>query len=172
MHVNLLKRSHWWLDSTKMEAASFIIFDTAHLKFQIGDPDAYFVHHMSMFEHLLHKKKGFDVAKTKTLTMSELAFIGECNDLKPQNTREFIGIIPFYGGLPPNVTGDLRVKSLGQGNSLVDAGTKALQVSITMLYYIYTIVYYAILCYAMLCYTILHIYFTAYILYYIYSICE
>jgi hypothetical protein len=38
-----------------------------------------------------------------------------------------IAFIPFYGGLPPGVTKDLTVKSIGQGNSLVDGSTKALQ---------------------------------------------
>eukprot|EP01035_Chromulina_nebulosa_P017069 gene17069-22581_t len=84
-----------------MEAASFLIFDKAHLKFQLSDPDAYFVHHMSMYEHLVHKK-------------------------------EYIAIIPFYGGLPPNVTSDMSVKSIGQGNSLVNAETKALQCMATI----------------------------------------
>jgi len=112
-----------------MEAASFQIFDAATLKFQIGDPDAYFVHHMSMFEHLIHRKFGFQEAQNKTLIMSKAAVKGECGkNLTISNTTEYLSIIPFYGGLPPNVTADFSaVKSLGQGNSLVDASTKALQ---------------------------------------------
>ena len=112
-----------------MEAASFSIFDAAALKFQLSEPDVYYVHHMSMFEHLIHKKYGFQIAQNKTLIMSTAAFQGECvARLAISNTTSYIALIPFYGGLPPNVTADYsKVKSLGQGNSLVDASTKALQ---------------------------------------------
>lgn len=128
-HINLYRKANWWLDSIKMEAASFSIFDAAPLKFQVSDPDAYFVHHMSMFEHLIHKSSGFESAKLKTNIMSMEAYKGECvYNLSISSTTEYIAFIPFYGGLPPNVTEDFsKVQSLGQGNSLVDASTKALQ---------------------------------------------
>lgn len=83
------------------------------------DPDAYFVHHMSMFEHLNHKKYGFAEAKNKTLVMSRAAFAGECDNLVISKTKEYVALVPFFGGLPPGVTKDLAVKSIGQGNSLV-----------------------------------------------------
>lgn len=129
-------------------------FDTAKLKFQLSDPDAYYVHHMSMYEHYLHQKQGFDVAQNKTLIMSKAAFAGECANLTVSKLKSAISFIPFYGGLPPNVTKDLAVKSIGQGNSLVskfssiyqyknmlphqtnylqvDASTKALQTMATV----------------------------------------
>lgn len=94
-------------------------FDKAKLKFQLSDPDAYFVHHMSMYEHLLHKKHGFGVAQNKTLIMSKMALKTECSGISIKNTTQYLALIPFYGGLPPNVTKDLSVKSIGQGNSLV-----------------------------------------------------
>lgn len=94
-------------------------FDTAKLKFQLSDPDAYYVHHMSMYEHYLHQKQGFGVAQNKTLILSKAAFAGECTNLNVSKLRSAISFIPFYGGLPPNVTKDLAVKSIGQGNSLV-----------------------------------------------------
>jgi hypothetical protein len=75
-HVNLYRRVIWYLDSTKMEAASFSIFDTSRLKFQVADPDAYYVHHMSMYEHLLHRKEGYNVAQNKTLILSQTAMKG------------------------------------------------------------------------------------------------
>jgi hypothetical protein len=125
-----------------------IRYDKAKLKFQISDPDAYYVHHMSMFEHVLHKAYGFEVAKNKTLIMSRAAFHGECDNLIAFPEEKFVALIPFYGGLPPNVTKDLSVKSIGQGNSLVscckhyfsvstfclqvDASTKALQTMATL----------------------------------------
>jgi hypothetical protein len=103
-----------------MEAASFQIFDRARYKFQISDPDAYYVHHMSMFEHLIHKREGFMVARNKTDLMSRAAMNGECEGLKVNPTREYLALVPFFGGLPPNVAPDFSaVKSIGQGNSLV-----------------------------------------------------
>jgi hypothetical protein len=74
---------------------------------------------MSMYEHFLHKKVGFATALNKTITMSQTAFKGECEDMRSSDRKEYIALIPFYGGLPPNVTKDLSVKSIGQGNSLV-----------------------------------------------------
>jgi hypothetical protein len=76
---------------------------------------------MSMFEHLNHKTYGFEIAKNKTLTMSRAAFKGECENLVISKTKEYIALIPFYGGLPPGVTKDLKVGSIGQGNSLVSS---------------------------------------------------
>lgn len=104
-----------------MEAASFNIFDKARFKFQLVDPDAYYVHHMSMYEHLIHKKLGFDEAQRQTLIMSNAAIRGECTNLTISPSKKHFAFIPFYGGLPPNVTKDLQVKAIGQGNSLVRA---------------------------------------------------
>merc|ERR1711871_39130 len=136
------KRVGWYLESTKMESASFNIFDRSHLKFQISDPDAYFVHHMSMFEHLLHKQYGFDVASNKSRTMSTAAFEGECKNESSyrhmqrgmgKDRSEYLALVPFYGGLPPAVTSDFsKVNSIGQGNSLVDASIKVLQCMATV----------------------------------------
>lgn len=107
-------------------------YDKAKFKFQVSDPDCYYVHHMSMFEHVLHKAYGFEIAKNRTLTMSRAAYEGECGNLQASKENNYLTLIPFYGGLPPNVTKDLAVKSIGQGNSLVDAGTKALQTMATL----------------------------------------
>lgn len=133
-HINLYRRVGWFLESTKMEAASFNIFDRSQQKYQLSEPDAYYVHHMSMFEHLLHKKYGFETAKNKTQTMSDLAFRGECGDnLNMTSSREYLSLIPFYGGLPPEVTADFsQVKSIGQGNSLVTPQIKVLQCMATL----------------------------------------
>lgn len=136
-HINLYKRVGWYLESTKMESASFNIFDRSQFKFQLSDPEAYYVHHMSMYEHLLHKKFGFDIASNKSREMSMSAFHGECvNKTSFQHMKrglgkdraEYLALVPFYGGLPPAVTSDFsKVNSIGQGNSLVDASIKVLQ---------------------------------------------
>ena len=132
-HINLYRRVGWFLESTKMEAASFNIFDRSQQKYQLSEPDAYYVHHMSMFEHLLHKKYGFETAKNRTQIMSDLAFKGECEHLNMTSSREYLSLIPFYGGLPPEVTADYsQVKSIGQGNSLVTPQIKVLQCMATL----------------------------------------
>jgi hypothetical protein len=123
----------WRLDSLKMESASFIAFDTARQKYQLENHDAYYVHHMSHYEHLLHRHKNFHVALNRTHVLSEAAFQGECRPLQPPKFRRgYLALIPFYSGLPPNVTRDLKVRSLGQGNSLVGPETKALQAMATV----------------------------------------
>lgn len=132
-HINLYRRVGWFLESTKMETASFNIFDKSQLKFQLSDPDAYYVHHMSMFEHLLHKKHGFEVAKNRTSVLSSAALKGECSNLTISATQEYLALIPFYGGLPPDVTADYsKVQSIGQGNSLVDPSIKVKQCMATL----------------------------------------
>lgn len=85
----------------------------------MSDPDAYFVHHMSMYEHLNHKKHGFSVAQNKTIALSQAAFAGECDGLQMTKSKEYMALIPFYGGRPPGTTSELKVKSIGEGNSLV-----------------------------------------------------
>ena len=136
-----------------MEQASFNIFDQANLVFQLEDINAYYVHHMSMYEHLVHNSANLTYAKQQSDILSKAAFYGECgalSDINPTtnnnnsnnnnnnntnnnsnnnnnnnnnnngyNKQSSISLIPFYGGLPPNVTADHKVKSLGQGNSLV-----------------------------------------------------
>jgi hypothetical protein len=138
--VNLYRQIDLWLHSTKMEAASFVVFDKvlrnyclfevcnylitqAKLKFQLSDPDAFYVHHMSMYEHLLHKSTNFSYAKAMSEILAEAAFLGECKNLSllAPVGPEYVAFVPFYGGLPPNVTKELKVHSLGQGNSLVRA---------------------------------------------------
>eukprot|EP01031_Cornospumella_fuschlensis_P030984 gene30984-37447_t len=131
-HVNLYRRVKYWIDITKMEAATFSLYDRAKLKFQLSDPHAYFVHHMSMYEHLNHKAYGFEVAHNKSIILAQSAVRGECGGLKVASGSRYLALIPFYGGLPPNVTKDLSVKSIGQGNSLVDASTKAMQTMATL----------------------------------------
>lgn len=87
---------------------------------------------MSMYEHLNHKKFGFEVANNKTIKLSLAAFNGECSTLQVSKSKEYMALIPFYGGLPPGVTADFKVSSIGQGNSLLDASTKALMAMATI----------------------------------------
>lgn len=74
---------------------------------------------MSMYEHLNHKAYGFQAAQNKSIILATHAVQGECSSLQAQPSGQYLALIPFYGGLPPNVTKDLSVKSIGQGNSLV-----------------------------------------------------
>ena len=115
-----------------MEQATFLISDNAYYKWQFIDSNAYFVHHMSMYEHLIHKKLGITVAKKRTLELSTAAFNGECSNVVEVGDLSYIALIPFYGGLPPNTDENHRVHSIGQGNSLMDPGVKILQTMATL----------------------------------------
>ena len=125
-HINLYKNLNWKTDSTKMETHSFVIFDSARQKYQLDDHNAYYVHHMSMYEHVLHKQQGFETAQNLTTILAQASYEGECAKLSPStfSRRGYIGLVPFYSGLPPNVTAGLHVKSIGQGNSLVKEEVK------------------------------------------------
>jgi hypothetical protein len=126
--VNLYRNTAWLMDNTKMEAASFAMlgftlhitlyftlslhislltlslhftshsFDQARLKYQVSDPDAYFVHHMSMYEHVNHKAYGFADAKNKSLILAKASLHGECGSLAISKEQEYMAFIPFYGG--------------------------------------------------------------------------
>ena len=67
------------------------------------------------------KKYGYEKSEKKTLAFSTDAVQHECNNIEQIYSYEnnTIALVPFYGGRPPNVTADLKVKSIGQGNSLV-----------------------------------------------------
>ena len=38
--------------------------------------------------------------------MSKAAMQGECGNLKIRKTKEYLALVPFFGGLPPGVTKD------------------------------------------------------------------
>lgn len=147
--------------------------------FDEADKHAFFVHHLSNFEHVNHAEYGFAQAQNKTAALSSAAFLGECNALtssatsrygpqsvdsnKPDasvvhpapplskrakrqprsytrvesspagNRGEFLALVPFYGGLPPNTSvGAFQTDSLGQGNSRVSLEVKAHQAIATV----------------------------------------
>ena len=130
LHFNFYKRLKWYLSSTKMEEATFKAFEKPSLKYQLYDENAYYVHHLSEFEHRLHKKHGLAYARNQTLRLTGAAYRGECltsnltdPSLRRKHDDDYIAFVPFYGGLPPNVTADFAVRSIGQGNSLVSCST-------------------------------------------------
>lgn len=128
-HVSLFCATGWYMESTKMETHTFNIFRGGTFGYQLVDPFVYSVNHMSMFEHWAHKRSGFGEAVKQSFIMSNASYYDQCFDPSYQASQatEFLALIPFYGGLPPNVTAGNMVKSIGQGNSLVNAETKALQ---------------------------------------------
>lgn len=128
-HVSLFCATGWYMESTKMETHTFNIFRGNTAGYQLVDPFVYSVNHMSMFEHWAHKRRGFGEAVKQSYIMSTAAFEDQCHNpaYMPSESTEFLALIPFYGGLPPNVTAGNLVKSIGQGNSLVNAETKAIQ---------------------------------------------
>jgi hypothetical protein len=76
---------------------------------------------MSAYEHATRKKFGYEKSESMTMEFSTSAVQAECLNIGQVHSHEnsTIAMVPFYGGRPPNVTADLKVKSLGQGNSLV-----------------------------------------------------
>jgi len=129
-HINLYKRLIWNIDNTKMEAASFEIFDRAHLKFQLEDHTAFFVHHLSHFEHAVHKyvltvpihisvlytlrlkrrftiffrRSGFELAENLTKVMALAAFEGK-------SILTFYNITSNYHTLTPGECTHLEVNT-------------------------------------------------------------
>jgi len=146
--------------------------------FDEADKHAFFVHHLSNYEHVNHAEYGFALAQNKTAALSSAAFLGECSALTssaagrygPQSVDssnrnpaasviqpapplskrakrqsrsdakvdsssrdEFLALVPFYGGLPPNTSvGAFQTDSLGQGNSRVSLEVKAHQAMATV----------------------------------------
>jgi hypothetical protein len=106
-----------------MEAANWNAMSACKKRFQFRSPKAYFVNHMSAFEHSVRKREGYNKSEEKTLVFSNAAKAGECSAVGTEFDQNTLGILPFYGGRPPGVAADnkgrLKVTSLGQGNSLV-----------------------------------------------------
>ena len=103
-----------------MEAANWAVIDQATYNFQFRNESTYYAHHMSMYEHYTRKVYGYEKSENMTAVMADAAMKGECHVDPPRDYHSnSLAIVPFYGGRPPNVTADLKVKSLGQGNSLV-----------------------------------------------------
>lgn len=67
------------------------------------------------------KKYGYAKSEEMTSQFSQSAVKAECSGIEHVTSHEMnaLALVPFYGGRPPEVTADLKVKSLGQGNSLV-----------------------------------------------------
>jgi hypothetical protein len=137
VHVDLFSRLFYELHWHKMEAANWNVIHTAHFNFQFVDDDAYYVNHMSKYEHFTRKKYGYQKSENMTATMANAAMHGECNvaNIKSYHSTS-LGLIPFYGARPPNVTANLQVKSLGQGNSLVRIAFTILLDTLTIHLYI------------------------------------
>jgi hypothetical protein len=125
--TDLFMKSYFSTTILKMEEASFSLMLKSTHVFQLSDPDLYYVNHMSAYEHAVMHKHGYEVAENRTMIMSQAAILSECSSLSTISHNSFLSLIPFYGGRPPGVDENLKVQSLGQGNSLVAASTKALQ---------------------------------------------
>lgn len=126
-HTSLVQEAHW-VHSLKMEEASFSILRKASHIFQIVDDQSYYVNHLSGYEHEVMNFQNYSFAEEKTHQLSLKAASKECESIDQYKFfNHTLSIIPFYGGRPPMVSEDLRVHSIGQGNSLVNSTTKSLQ---------------------------------------------
>jgi hypothetical protein len=54
-----LKLRHW-SEVWKMEEVFFNTLGNSRFKFQFQEPELFYVHHLSEFEHVMHTKHGFD----------------------------------------------------------------------------------------------------------------
>jgi hypothetical protein len=98
--------------------------------FQVANPDMYYVNHLSDYEHKLRRlKRNFTYAIEKASILAFNAYSGECPAAPAvlHNGQSHLALIPFFGGLPPNTTSQMKVESLGEGNSVVNRTTKAIQ---------------------------------------------
>jgi hypothetical protein len=121
--MNLFHLISYKVTWQKMETITWDVIKYAKYNFQFTNESSYFVHHMSQFEHFHRKKSGFAFSENITTIYSKAAMKEVCLPYQENDPHDYhqtsIGLVPFYGGRPPNVTADLKVKSLGQGNSLV-----------------------------------------------------
>lgn len=139
-HISLIKITNLNIN-IKMEEASFLIERKVKDIYQFIDNDLYYVNHLSGYEHEIKKYESFNISEEKLQILSNIAVKEECllklrkenndNGDNVNNIYNTIAIIPFYSGRPPQVTADLKVESIGQGNSLVNSTIKALQCLIT-----------------------------------------
>ena len=128
-HVNLVLDT-LWVPSLKMEEASFSVLRRAKQIFQVVDEELYFVNHLSGYEHEVMRRSAgnFSDTEERALRLSREALAKECSSVAsslPLNST--LSVIPFFSGRPPEVSEDLQVHSIGQGNSLVSPITKAMQ---------------------------------------------
>ena len=79
----------------------------------------------------MHRSRGLETAANLSQVLTEAAVRGECGGLGQAGDLRYLALVPFYGGLPPNVTGG-RVDSSGEGNSLLDRDTKVRQLAATL----------------------------------------
>lgn len=102
----------------KLERASFYMFYKASPAFQLGDKVAYYVNHLSEFEHKYTRRRGSREARRATRVLSRSAFRGECANMTARDNA-YVAVIPFIG-----------FKSVG--HSTADAHTKLLQLGATL----------------------------------------
>lgn len=126
-----------WVPCLKMEEASFSIERKAKDIFQFAENDLFYVNHLSGYEHDVKNKENFQISEEKSQILSQMSVKEECsfhnhhfnhlNSHSQSHKFSTLAVIPCYGGRPPQVTSDLKVESIGQGNSLVNSSIKALQ---------------------------------------------
>lgn len=118
-----------------MEEASFNIFRKAQA-FQTDM--SYHVKHMSAYEHsvaAVFKKQRKSIADMNYMIYryARALYLHECTNLVVQNeTDAFIALVPFYSGMPPNVTTEDGIGTEGEGHSKAPADVKVIAAAATM----------------------------------------
>lgn len=131
LHINRFRKISFYIDIARAEAATGEVFKSVYHRYLFANFSNYFVHHMSMYEHMLTRHKGFEYAQGKVSNLAIAARKGECSHLDINNfgskNMGHVAMIPFYGGKPPARNASDEIGTLGQGNSVVSAETKATQ---------------------------------------------
>jgi len=134
VHLDLFHLIDFKLDADWMEQASYKLFTSKTNAYQFEDLNSYFVHHLSQYEHSVRSTLGFEKSSQKAGQLSRSAFSGECLSgiHKSIDSINYVALVPFYSGLPPNITSSMKVKSNGKGNSLMNETIKSLQCMATV----------------------------------------
>ena len=112
-HVNLFRKVPFYIDICRAEAASIEVYKTAPLKYVSLDPDLFYVHHLSAYEHTNMKANGWAIALEKSLQLSQAAFTGECESVEARAEMKAqpdalkshsLSVVPCFFGQPPNGT--------------------------------------------------------------------
>lgn len=132
--IDILMRTSFTINSTKMEDASFALLQQSgeSVTYQVSRPDLYYVNHLSEYEHRIRKKThNISEAIRRSALMSETALATECGTGHRSDTPHrgrHTALMPFYGGMPADTDlASLKVKSVGEGNSVVNRTVKAWQ---------------------------------------------
>jgi hypothetical protein len=97
VHVAFFLRVRFSVTETKLEKTSFLMLYKAKPAFQFTDRVAYYVNHLSEYEHKLTRRSGLKVALVNAKILSSSARDGECRNVSLSPLRGYLVVIPYLG---------------------------------------------------------------------------